>query len=122
MVYEHDVLDRIGGGIADIRISRGLQYGIFRFRPSLSLNWVSSEVNDYEFGVPASSATNLRPAYSPGSSSSIKLGLSTFVELSEDWRLILTISGEKLDDAVTNSPIVADDTVINGFAGITYTF
>ena len=122
IVYEHDVLDRIGGGIADIRISRGLQYGIFRFRPSLSLNWVSSEVNDYEFGVPASSATNLRPAYSPGSSSSIKLGLSTFVELSEDWRLILTISGEKLDDAVTNSPIVADDTVINGFAGITYTF
>jgi outer membrane protein len=122
ITYEHDVLDRIGGGIADIGISRGLQYGVFRFRPSLSLNWVSSEVNDYEFGVPASSATNMRPAYSPGSSSSIEIGLATFVELSEDWRLVFNIYGERLDNEVTASPIVADDTVISGFAGITYTF
>lgn len=120
--YEHDLLDRIGGGIADIGISRGFQYGVFRLRPSLFLNWVSSEVNNYEFGVPESAATSTRPAYSPGSSTSIELGLGTFVELSEDWRLVFNIYGEFLNDAVTASPIVADDTVISGFAGITYTF
>lgn len=120
--YEHDMLDRIGGGIADIRLSRGFQYGVFRFRPAFSINWVSSDVNNYEFGVPESAATSTRAAYSPGSSTSMALGLNTSVELSEKWRLVFNVSGEHLDDEVTDSPIVADDTVISGFAGITYTF
>ena len=114
--YEHDMLDRIGGGIADIRISRGFQYGVFRFRPAFSINWVSSEVNDYEFGVPVDAATPTRSTYSPGSSYSMALGLATSVELSEKWRLVFNVYGERLADEVTDSPIVADDTVISGFA------
>ena len=120
--YEHDVLDRIGGGIADIGVSRGFQYGIFRFKPSFSLNWISGKVNDYEFGVPENAAISTRPAYSPGSSTSLELGLSTFIEISEDWRVIFNISGERLDDEITTSPIVDDDTVISGFVGFTYIF
>ena len=120
--YEHDVLDRIGGGIADIGVSRGFQYGIFRFKPSFSINWNSREVNNYEFGVPESAAISSRPAYSPGSTTSLELGISTFIELSEDWRLLLNISGERLDDKITASPIVEDDTVTSGFIGFAYIF
>ena len=120
--YEHDVLDRIGGGIADIGVSRGFQYGIFRFKPSFSLNWNSKKVNNYEFGVPEIAAISTRPAYSPGSTKSLELGVSTFIEISEDWRLLLNISGERLDDKITASPIVDDDTVTSGFIGLTYIF
>jgi len=120
--YEHDMFNRIGGGIGDIGISRGFQLGLFRFVPSAFLNWVSSEVNEYDFGIPESAATSARPAYSPGSSTSIDLGLATFVELSEDWRIVVNIYARRLGNEVTASPIVADDTVLSGFAGITYTF
>lgn len=34
--HEHDVLDRIGGGQASARVTKGFQVGIFRFVPQLS--------------------------------------------------------------------------------------
>ena len=120
--YEHDVLDRIGGGAATLRLSKGFQAGAFRFVPQLQANWLSAEVTNYEFGVPASAATPTRPEYNTGSSISYEVGLSNFIELTEEWRLLLSLSAEFLPDDITNSPIVADDRVLKGFAAITYVF
>jgi outer membrane scaffolding protein for murein synthesis (MipA/OmpV family) len=44
------------------------------------------------------------------------------VELSEDWRIILNIAVEKLDNDATRSPIVDEDTVVKGLAIVTYIF
>ena len=120
--YEHDVLDRIGGGAGTLRLSKGFQAGAFRFVPQLQANWLSAEVTNYEFGVPASAATPTRPEYNTGSSISYEVGLSNFIELTEEWRLLLSLSAEFLPDDITNSPIVADDRVLKGFAAITYVF
>ena len=42
-VFEHDALDRIGGGQGRLRFSKGLQAGIFRFLPQLAVNWLSGD-------------------------------------------------------------------------------
>lgn len=120
--YQHDVIDRIGGGLANVSLSRDFQIGIVRFAPQLSLNWLNSDLSNHDFGVPAGAATADRPEYAVGSSTSVEFGIGTFVELSEDWLLLFNISGEALDDEVTASPIVDDDFVVRGFAAITYTF
>jgi outer membrane protein len=120
--YEHDVLDRIGGGAATARISKGFQAGWFRFAPQLQVNWLSADLTNYDFGVPTSAATPTRPAYNTGSSVSYEAGFSSFIELTEDWRIILSLSSEFLPSEISTSPIVADDRILKGFAAITYVF
>ena len=120
--YEHDVLDKIGGGAATARLSKGFQAGSFRFVPQLQVNWLSAELTNYDFGVPPSAATFTRPAYDTGSSVSYEVGVGSFIELTEDWRIVLNVSAEFLPSEIAASPIVADDQVIKGFAAITYVF
>ncbi len=122
LLYQHDVLDRIGGGMANARLSRGIPWGTAVFVPQIAYNWLSSEMSNHDFGVPQSAATADRPAYQLGSTTSMEAGLGVFVELSENWRIIVNVAGERLDDQVAASPIVDDDIVIKGLAIVTYVF
>ena len=122
LLYQHDVLDRIGGGLANVRLSRGIPWGAATFVPQIAFNWFSSDMSNHDFGVPAAAATAARPAYAPGSTSSFEAGLGVFVELTEEWRIILNIAAERLDRDITRSPIVDDDTLIKGLAIVTYVF
>ncbi len=120
--YAHDVLDKIGGGSATARVSKGFQAGWFRFAPQLQINWLSADLTNHDFGVAPEEASFTRPAYNTGSSISYEAGLGSFIELTEDWRIFLSISAEFLPDEISDSPIVADDRVLKGFAAITYVF
>lgn len=122
LLYQHDVLDRIGGGIANARLSRGIPWGAATFVPQIAYNWLSSNMSNHDFGVPPNTATPQRPAYRLGSTTSVEAGLGVFIELSEEWRIIVNVVGERLDDDVTASPIVDDDVVIKGLAIVSYVF
>ncbi len=120
--YEYDALDKIGGGSATARISKGFQAGWLRLVPQLQVNWLSDELTNYDFGVTARDATLARPEYSTGSSVSYELGFGAFIELTEEWRIVVNLAAEFLPDKITDSPIVSEDHVIKGFAAITYVF
>ena len=105
-----------------MRLSRSIPWGTVVFVPQLAWNWLGSNMSNHDFGVPAAAATPSRPAYDLGSTSSFEAGLGVFVELSEDWRIILNVAAERLEDDVRRSPIVDDDTVIKGLAIVTYVF
>lgn len=120
--YEHDVLDRIGGGQATLGISRGFQSGILLFTPKLALNYLSEEMTSYDYGVPANKATASRPAYSPGSTTSVEAGLGLFIEITREWLFVLDVNYEKLGSDITDSPIVDKDYVVKGFAALNYVF
>ncbi len=120
--YEHDVLDRIGGGQATLEASRAFQWGAARLSPNLGVNWVSSDLADHDFGISAAGASPGRPAYDVGSYTSLELGISTFFELNRNWRIVFGIDAEFLPGDVTRSPIVDQDVVFQGFAALTYTF
>jgi len=122
LLYQHDVLDRIGGGTANVRLSRGIPWGPAIFVPQVAYNWLSSEMSNHDYGVPQSAATVNRPAYRLGSTTSLEAGLGVFVELSEEWRIIVNVAGERLDDDVSASPIIDDDIVIKGLAIVSYIF
>lgn len=122
VVYQHDVLDNIGGGMANARLSRGFPVGPIVFVPQVAYNWLSSEMSNHDYGVPLSAATAERPAYSLGSTTSYELGVTAFIELSEDWNIIVNVAGERLNSDVSASPIIEDDTLIKGVAMISYIF
>lgn len=121
-LYQHDALDRIGGGIASVRLSRAFPWRTASIVPQIAYNWSSSEISNHDFGVPAAAATPDRPAYELGSTSSYEAGVGVFVEISEDWRVIINVAAEVLDDEVTRSPIVSEDIVVKGLAVVTYVF
>jgi outer membrane protein len=120
--YEHDVLDRIGGGAARLEFGKSLQAGIFRFFPAVGFNWTSSEISNYDFGVSDSQATAERPAYYLDDTYSVEAGLGVFIEITRDWLIIMNVAAESLSNDVTASPIVSEDYVIKGFAAINYVF
>ncbi|MCQ3830578.1 MipA/OmpV family protein [Microbulbifer elongatus] len=120
--YQHDVLDRFGGGTAELRVSRGFQNGNINWAPSLGVNWLSSDLANYDFGVPTWGALPGRPAYDVGSTVTVEAGIGGMLEITEHWRLVLDINAEYLGDDISDSPIVGDDYVLKGFAAITYTF
>ncbi len=86
------------------------------------MSWLSADLTNYDFGVSSDGATPTRPAYNTGRSISYEAGIASFIELTEDWRIVLSLSAEFLPDEITDSPIVADDRLIKGFAAITYVF
>jgi outer membrane protein len=120
--YQHDVLDRIGGGQGRLRLSKGFQAGIFRLVPQLSVNWLASDLANHDFGVPQSAAIPGRPAYSVGDVTSVEVGFGSFIEITENWRAVINLSVEQFGDDVGDSPIVDTDRVVRGFAAITYVF
>jgi outer membrane protein len=122
VLYQHDALDRIGGGMANVRLSRGIPWGTAVFVPKIAYNWLGSEMSNHDFGVPQSAATPDRPAYQLGSTTSVEAGVGVFIELTENWRIIIDVAGERLQDSVAASPIVDDDVVIKGIAVATYVF
>ena len=120
--YEHDVLDRIGGGEARLQFGKSLQAGVFRFAPAIAVNWTSSELSNHDFGVSDSQATAERPAYFLDDVTSVEAGMGVFIERTRDWLVIMNLAAESLSNQVTASPIVSEDYVIKGFAAVNYVF
>ena len=120
--YEHDVLDRIGGGTARLELGKSLQWGMLRFSPALAFNWTSGELSNHDFGVSETQATAERPAYNPGNTYSVETGFGVFIEVTRDVLIIVNVAVESLGNEVTASPIVNEDHVIKGFAVINYVF
>ena len=116
------MLDRVGGGALAARVSRSFQFGNLRLTPEFGANWVSSELANHDFGVPAAAATANRPGYAVGDTATLEAGLAGFYEFTENWRAVLSVAVERLGSDITASPIVEDEHVIKGFAALTYTF
>ena len=117
-----DTLDRIGGYESSIEVSKSFQFGALRSAPSIAVNWMDSDMAKNDFGVPDKKATFNRPAYSPGSSSSLEGGITFLLELTPDWLAVVSTGIEWLDQNAYDSPIVEDRYVIKGFGAINYVF
>ena len=118
--YDHDVLDRAGGGLANLGLERGFQWDRTGITPGVTLRWLSADQANYDFGVAADKATPERPAYRLDDTLSVKAKLSTFVEISDNTRVFISTGIEFLDSDVRRSPIVEEDHVLHAFVALTY--
>lgn len=120
--YQHDALDRIGGGEARAAIHKSFQFGTLRVSPEVGLNWLAQDLANHDFGVPQQKATPDRPAYRPGSVFTMDVGVNMLYEITTDWLLVMNVAAEIFDDQITDSPIVDEDYVLKGFFAINYVF
>ncbi len=118
--YQHDVLDRIGSGEAQVSLSRPIPWDRFRFSPSIGINWLDKGITRHDFGVTNREATPQRPAFSPGQAWNIEAGFSILAEITPEITGALMTAIEWLDRDIQRSPIVDENHVLKGMAFIVY--
>jgi len=97
-------------------------YAGFTFIPSVALRWRSENLVDYYYGVKRSEARAGRPAYSPSDTLDPVIRLAVRRKLTDHWGLLVGFQYEWLNDEISDSPIVDDDTAFSVLVGATYTF
>lgn len=120
--YEHDALDRIGGGAAQAEGSRSWRWRSLNLTPSLAVAWNGADLSFHDFGVPEERSIAGRPAYSPGDTFSVETGLGISIELSRSVRFFLDAGIEFFDHRVTDSPTVDSPHVVKTVSVLTYVF
>jgi len=120
--YEHDILDTIGGGVANIQLRNTQQFGDAQWYVGVGFDWLSSSISNHEFGVPTSAMTSTRPTYSPGNVSGLQALLGANVSVTSDWRLLISLLADFYNEEATASPIVDKDYGINLFTAVSYSF
>ena len=117
-----DLLDRHGG--FDVSASFGLpqRLGYLFITPSVGIDYLSSGLVEYYYGIRPEEATAARPAYAGGDALNFVLELEAVQPLTKHWTMVGGIRHEWLDSSITDSPIVDADTRTSFFAGFVRTF
>lgn len=117
-----DVLDRSGGQRAGIELAFRRSYldGRLFLIPSVGVEWQSSDVVDYYYGVRPGEALPERPAYQAGSAFNPSATLLARYRLTERLDLVTIARGELLDGEITSSPIVDRDWSWFGLVGLSW--
>jgi len=114
-----EVFSDYGGPATEFWASLPKEFGWGWVVPSLKFIHNSSERNSYYYGVATDEIPGVTP-YEPGSSSNVKLDLNVGWAITDKWLLSGSISHEWLGSEITDSPIVARDTLWSGNIGIAY--
>ena len=111
--FTHDVLDEHNG--YEFRFTlRKLFRNLLNIKslnltPTAGINWRSSDLNTYYYGVRDSEAIAGRPAYKAGGSVDYLTGAQLTYKLSDQWSLLSIVDVEWLGSEITDSPIVDKD-------------
>jgi MipA family protein len=89
---------------------------------TLGLEWKSTDLIGYYFGVNPAESFVGRPLYEGNSGTNAFVRLAGRYSLSEHWTLVGMLEREKLSSAITQSPIVNAEVVDSFFAGLFYSF
>lgn len=117
-----DVLGRHKG--QQVSLEYGIEFEIEKLtlEPYVGVEWQSSKLADYYYGVKVTEARSWRPYYEVDSVINPCVGLGISYSFSEHWMIMGDISYEMLDDDIEKSPIVEDDWSASFFIGLIYSF
>jgi outer membrane protein len=108
-----DVLGRSNGFEAKANIARVFRKGPLFFEPSLSLSYLDNKHVNYYYGVKADETNPLTYTYTGDSALNTSLGFSVSTPILLGGFTQLALNYTWYDSAITNSPLVEDDTNLN---------
>lgn len=117
-----DTLNRHNGSELRLAYRYRIEAGPWSFSPYISWNWQDDNLTNYYFGVSEAEATPERPAYLPGESQWVSLGMNTAWQLSDRIVLFGNVGFGGADSVVVDSPLVDEDSFSTAFVGGTYLF
>jgi outer membrane scaffolding protein for murein synthesis (MipA/OmpV family) len=117
-----DTLDRHNGDFMSVSYRYNWDFGNFSFSPFISWTWEDADLTNYYYGVSESEARADRPAYTPGKSEWLRFGLNSTWWLNDRISLFANVGFGGPDNAVTDSPLVEEDSGSAVFIGGSYAF
>lgn len=108
----------------EVRLNAGVrsQIGAVGLRLGAGLAWQNGDLSQYIWGVSSGEARPGRPAYAPGDVLIPNVTIGARYAINDRWSLLGTIRADFFPDAITDSPIIADSTLIAGGIGFLYRF
>ena len=119
-----DILGNSKGQQAATDFSRMWIFNRYRWglSPSVGIVWQSSNMVDYYVGVTPEEVRPGRPAFRGHSALNFRAGLFGFFNLNMRIRLTGLIRAQRLDNEISDSPIVDESRGFFGLVGVTYRF
>jgi len=118
-VYK-EISGRHGGWVGELILEYPLQRSWGYVVPTIKVSRLDDTYSNYYFEVTPEEETAERTTYAPGAATNVALQLIWGYQISEKWLLSGKFSYQKLDDAITDSPIVDKDSLWSGGIGIAY--
>jgi outer membrane protein len=115
----HDVSGQYHGQHASIAASHGWQNQLGNWQISSALSWKSSQLVNTYYAVDQTAAAKFDRL---GHSWQPELKLSWNYPLTSEWSMLAFYRYRLLDDAITISPLVAENSVRSWFVGVSYRF
>lgn len=120
--FRQEITGEHDGQEVDLRVSQGVRPLGFPIGVFGGVEWRSDNLSNYLYGVFEDEAIAGRPAFDTGDTFTPYLGASGFVPLSENLSLFGNLRVEFLEDDITDSPIIENDTVVSATFGVTFNF
>lgn len=117
-----DALSRHRGQAAFVGWGYPWRRGPLLLRPELGLRWWSADLVDYYAGVRPQETLPGRPAYRGRDALIGEAALGAVLALDARWALFGRVGFERLPSAISDSPLIDDDTAVIGLLGVTYRF
>ena len=119
-----DLLGRYYGQQVSTDFSRTWTFNRFRWglTPSVGVVWQSNNFVDYYYGVTPEEARPGRPPFEGHAAINFRSSLFGFFFVNMRIRLVALVQIQRLDNEISNSPIVDQERGIFGLVGLTYRF
>ena len=118
--YQRDISGEHNGQEVELSLFYTKAWSGFELRPELSLTWMSSETVDYFYGVSREEARPGRPAYSPGSSLEVGIGMMVQWPISKSLTAVALFEVGTVGGEIKGSPLVDSDYAVEGALGVMY--
>ncbi|WP_160168588.1 MipA/OmpV family protein [Catenovulum agarivorans] len=120
--WMYDVTGVHQGHNSQLEYSYKLVNNQWRHKFKIGLDWLSSDLVDYYYGISArdSQAENLW--YQPGDALLPYIGYASGYKISQKWSWVLSAHYQQLTSEIERSPIVAKDYRYTLFTGMKYVF
>ena len=110
------------GTRAKLEFSRRFMLGSVGLTPDLSLQWFNGKYVNYYYGVLPDEARPWRPAYDPGATTDVGLGLKADYALTRRSVLLMKLEYLRLGSAIKDSPLVDANSQRGIFLGWAYRY
>jgi outer membrane scaffolding protein for murein synthesis (MipA/OmpV family) len=120
--FQQDISGEHDGQEVELSLFYNKVVSGFELRPELSFTWMSSDAVDYFYGVSGEEARPDRPAYSPGSSFEVGLGMLVQWPITERFTAVALFEVSTVGGEIKDSPLVDSDFEVEGALGVMYSF
>jgi hypothetical protein len=118
--WYNEIFSSFGGPTTEFRMSLPREHPWGWFVPAVTFVNNSAGFNRYYYGVSESEASPGLDPYDPGSSTNVRVGVSTGYAVSNRWLLSVSLNHEWLASEISASPIIDKNSVWSGNIGIAY--